>query len=164
MVSNPSSPACTRAPPPVRRHGRACETGRSCARASAACNRRSRRLLSQGLPRTSVGFCLNQEGGVRRYGSADLEIPFPLLCMRPMADGREGLRVSGAGGAESAEAPVAQSRLCPSQSVQSLPRIDPHVPSHHAHGQSPRLALDLRRGADQNSRPRGLVFFSDRQD
>lgn len=65
------------------------------------------------LSRTSVGFCLNQDGGVRRYGSADLEIPFPLLCMRPMADGLEGLRGGGAGGAESAEVPTAQPRLCP---------------------------------------------------
>ena len=28
---------------------------------------------------------MNQEGVDRRYGSADLEMPLPLLCMRPMA-------------------------------------------------------------------------------
>merc|ERR1719502_1800237 len=33
---------------------------------------------------TSEGEVFSHEGGVRRYGRADLEIPLPLLCMRPM--------------------------------------------------------------------------------
>ena len=34
----------------------------------------------------SAADCLTQDGAVRLYGRDLREIPFPLLCMRPMVD------------------------------------------------------------------------------
>lgn len=39
------------------------------------------------FPRASVAVTFSQLGGVRLYGSAEEEMPFPGVCMRPMVLG-----------------------------------------------------------------------------